>query len=266
MNILIVLVLLFTNGCTRTCFLQEVPPGGAEYATNNYRYKESGIARYQSLLRKLHQDGKCSINSGPSSKVNVFKLRFCNYMLGFRNDDKKELIALAKEISDYYKKIRMYDFARTFDSYRDVLLYGNETIAESWDDTMDLLEAFHAEIERKRKEEKCRIEKEKKRNEPSFFSKIFGSSSGKNTDNCNCNWIDSPYVASDKVAVPNILSEPPGSCSSQKTLLFKRTPTYDQCFGAPPTECDSCPHNGSITAKTYKNSDQSVEAAMQYIK
>lgn len=229
------------TGCTKTCFLQEVnpftqSPYGAEYGEGGYsgNRKAIGFARYQNLLKRLHHEGHCVEGAAGAGNVNAFKLRFCNYMLGYRNDNRDQLIAMAKEISEYYKKMRMYDMARTFDSYRDVLLFGNETIAESWDDTMDLLESFQAEIERRKKEEACRIEKERKKAQPSFWSRIFGSSETKTSidpNSCNCKWEDSMLQAGDQVAIPRVILEPPGSCSPKNPLMFKRTPQYEACFG-----------------------------------
>ena len=191
------------------------------------------------LIATVYKKNTATHGLAGAGNVNAFKLRFCNYMLGYRNDDRDQLISMARDISEYYKRMRMYDMARTFDSYRDVLLFGNETISESWDDTMDLLETFQAEIERRKREEACRLERERKKAQPSFWSRLFGGSKEKNDANgakvdpnvCNCGWEDSTMQAGDQVAIPRVISEPPGSCSPKNPLMFKRTPQYEACFG-----------------------------------
>lgn len=253
------IIFVMLCGCSKTCYIQEVEPGSIDNNYNSQQGKShaTGYERYQRLLERLHHEGPCK-QAGPTSKTNIFKLRFCNYMLGYRNDDKNALIAMAKEISDYYKKIRLYDLARTFDSYRDVLLFGHETIAESWDDTMDLLETFQAEIDKAKRERECRARKQKNKDQ-SFFAKLFGRRSNCN-ESCNCQWADSNMTARDKVAIPSVLSEPPGCCSPRNPLMFKRMPNYDACLGLQPRNNVHSPIN------IRQAGDRSINAARRYIR
>lgn len=262
-KLLSTIIFITLCGCSKTCYIQEIEPSSIN--SISYSQKErsnaTGYERYQRLLNKLHQNGPCK-RVGPESKVNVFKLRFCNFMLGYRNDDKNALIAMAKEISDYYKKMRLYDLARTFDSYRDVLLFGHETITESWDDTMDLLEAFQTELEKAKKERECCLKKQRSKDQ-SFFSKLFGKGKSTCNESCNCQWNDSNITVQDKIAIPNILSEPPGCCSPRNPLLFKRQPNYDACLGLQPRTiqtCQQCPVNIRQTG------DRSINAARRYMR
>lgn len=257
------------TSCTKTCYLQEVNPlSQSPYNQSSaigMQNRALGFERYQALLKSIHKNGCFGLNSEHGNKAHSFKLRFCNYMLGYRNDNKNELIAIAKELSDYYKKVRMYDQARTFDSYRDVLLFGHETIAESWDDTMLLLEQFQAEVIKRQKEEQCRIEREKKEREPSFWAKLFGSK--KQDETCNCEWDDPILTPADQIAMPRVISEPPGSCNMKNPLLFKRSPKYDACFGTQTfPQCSTCPINGRTSASTIVNDNASVNAAARYLR
>jgi len=266
----------YLSGCTKTCHLQEVDPlhgGSMQYVANN---RGNGLTRYHNLIKRLHHEGHCAVDGHLNGgNVNAFKLRFCNFMLGYRNDNREELIKMAKDIAENYKKMRMYDMARTFDSYRDVLLFGSETIAESWDDTMDLLEAFQAEIERKKKEEYCRKLKAYKDAQPSFWDKLFGKSKKQTTEtkvqyvdqnNCKCTWDDSVIRKEDMVAIPNVIAEAPGGCSPSNPLLYQRSPQYDACFGTGGQACPTCPANGKTSAATVRNGSDSVDAAERFMK
>lgn len=65
------------------------------------------------------------------------KLR--KHFIGYNNEDVSSLIAETQEISYRLKAAKFNDLATKFDSYTDVLMYGNRTINESIQDTKELI-------------------------------------------------------------------------------------------------------------------------------
>jgi uncharacterized HAD superfamily protein len=69
------------------------------------------------------------------------KLR--RHFIGERVEDVSTLIAETRAISYQLKKSCMKEQANKFDSYTDVLMYGNRTIDESIKDVMELVKNKH---------------------------------------------------------------------------------------------------------------------------
>ncbi len=116
---------------------------------DNIKISRSNAFGYERFREFMDRNGGHH-NLGPSVSEDAFKVRFYNYMMGKANDDPKQITEQARKISEEYKKKRMYDAASKYDSYQDVLIYGAETIPESWEDTTDLLEEMQLEIQKKR--------------------------------------------------------------------------------------------------------------------
>ncbi|GHU13397.1 hypothetical protein FACS189449_08690 [Alphaproteobacteria bacterium] len=74
------------------------------------------------------------------SAVRIHEEKIRNHFLGSSNTvDISTLIAETTSISSSLKKAGMYKEARKFDSYIDVLTFGNNTIDESISDVMKLI-------------------------------------------------------------------------------------------------------------------------------
>ena len=71
------------------------------------------------------------------AKTHASKLR--EHFLGHRTTDLSTLIAETREISRRLKNANQYALANKFDSYSDVLMYGNNTLDESVKDVMELV-------------------------------------------------------------------------------------------------------------------------------
>ncbi len=117
--------------------------------SNSIQTRRSNAFGYERFREFMDLNGGRH-NLGPSVSEDAFKVRFYNYMMGKVNDDPKQITEQARKISEEYKKKRMYDAASKYDSYQDVLIYGAETIPESWEDTTDLLEEMQLEMQKKR--------------------------------------------------------------------------------------------------------------------
>lgn len=247
--------------CSRVCYLQEVDEFGNEINSNidsiqnqplyvNQR-KVSGYERFRNFIGDRN-----SLQSRNINPEQVFKVRFCNYMLGYRDDNPKELVEMAKNISSSYKKMRMYDMASKFDSYQDVLIYGKETIPESWDDTTDLLEEFRRNLAIKKHKEACR-QKKIERSKMSFWEKIFGKSKKKKA----CEYVSGeptfdPENSEEESITPTIIMAPPGCYSYRGQSDYHDNDNYKN------SSCKSCSigRQRNISAKTY--SDPSISTTL----
>lgn len=255
-----------TASCSRVCYLQEIDEFGNEvnplerqgfYSHNNRERKWGGYERFKMFLDEA--SAPKAIFENPEQ---TFKVRFCNYMLGYRNDDPKELAEMAKNISSSYKKRRMYDAASKFDSYRDVLIYGKETIPESWDDTTDLLEEFRRNIAIKKHKEYCAQKKQEKA-KMSFWEKIFGKSEKKAAcDYLKGNETFDPYNSGDTMA-PTVIMAPPGYYNYRgESELIENTRYVNQT-----KTCSDCSvGREKVSAATYSNSNANttIEGAKNY--
>jgi len=74
----------------------------------------------------------CSI-----AEKHLQKLR--DHFKGKRTNDVSTLISETRAISNHLKQLSMHQKANKFDSYIDVLTYGNRTLDESLDDVMTLV-------------------------------------------------------------------------------------------------------------------------------
>lgn len=61
------------------------------------------------------------------------------HFMGFTSEDLSSLIAETRALSRRLKAAKFNRLARKFDSYIDVLMYGNQTLAESVKDMQDLI-------------------------------------------------------------------------------------------------------------------------------
>lgn len=259
-------ILGIATSCSRVCYLQEIDEFGNEVnsserrsfdSRDNRERKGGGYERFKMFL-----DGTSTHNTRFENPEQTFKVRFCNYMLGYRNDDPKELAEIAKNISSSYKRRRMYDAASKFDSYRDVLIYGQETIPESWDDTTDLLEEFRRNVAIKKHKEYC-AQKKLEKSKMSFWEKLFGKSEKKAAcDYLKGNETFDPYNSGDTMT-PTVIMAPPGYYNYRgESELIENTRYVNQ-----PKSCSACSvGRGNVSAATYSNSNANttIEGAKNY--
>lgn len=71
------------------------------------------------------------------AQIHAQKLR--SHFMGYRSEDVSTLIAETKEISYQLKLLKLNRLANKFDSYTDVLMYGNNTLDESVKDMLELV-------------------------------------------------------------------------------------------------------------------------------
>lgn len=203
--------LIICSGCGKLCYLEEVPSGHT--APNVAQSNLFGYGRFQDFM---HKNGGRH-NLGESISEDAFKIRFYNYMMGKVNDDPKQITEQARKISDAYKKRRMYDAASKYDSYQDVLIYGAETIPESWEDTTDLLEEMQLEMQKKRSKRKALLSKNCRRCPKDNGDSIGDNSYSLQTQNNKSN----PVYQQDSImqvqqgnsVAPIIVMPPPGMSS-----------------------------------------------------
>ncbi|GHU17007.1 hypothetical protein FACS189472_03290 [Alphaproteobacteria bacterium] len=78
-----------------------------------------------------------SENIGGAIQIQIAKLR--NHFLGYEGIDVSTLIAETSTLSIELKRAGRYEEAKKFDSYIDVLMFGNNTIDESINDVIELV-------------------------------------------------------------------------------------------------------------------------------
>ncbi len=86
----------------------------------------------------------CSSSSSESVPVMVQEALYHaekvrEHFMGFTSEDLSSLIAETRALSRRLKAAKFNKLARKFDSYIDVLMYGNQTLAESVKDMQDLV-------------------------------------------------------------------------------------------------------------------------------
>ena len=77
------------------------------------------------------------LNTLRDARNHAEKIR--NHFMGHVSEDVSTLIAKTRGISYRLKSLKFYGLANKFDSYTDVLIYGNDTIQESVKDMQDLV-------------------------------------------------------------------------------------------------------------------------------